>query len=109
MVAQNTIAAQAASVSKRAVGGSTPGINDDQLATRMKMKIVPIRARYGPGSTCIVLRIWSSIAPTKSSNTVCFFDGTADNRHVTAIAKPTRAAMMTQVMITASVTATGPT
>jgi hypothetical protein len=75
----------------------------------MKMKMVPISARYGLGSTCIVPRIWSSITPTKSSNTVCAFDGIRDSRRVTETAKATRRAMMTQLMTTGSLIATGPT
>ena len=43
--AKNTISASAASVSRCAVGGSTPGTSDDQLAVKMNRNSVPISGR----------------------------------------------------------------
>ena len=60
MVATNTISAIAASVSMCAVGGSIPGMSDDQFETSVNRKIEPISARNGAGSVCIVSRIWLS-------------------------------------------------
>ena len=45
MTATKTSRASAASVSRCAVGGSTPGTSDDQLATKMKANSVPMKAR----------------------------------------------------------------
>ena len=47
---RNTRTASAASVSSCAVGGSIPGTSEDQFATRMNRKSVPMNARYGAGS-----------------------------------------------------------
>ena len=80
---ENTISASAASVSRCAVGGSTPGSRrpvggEDEHETAC-------RAAAGrAGSTRMVSRIWSSIAPTMSSSTVWLCDGTTDRRRVTA-------------------------
>ena len=58
IVATNMISAIAASVSIWAVGGSTPGMSDDQFEASVNRKIEPISARNGAGSVCIVPRIW---------------------------------------------------
>ena len=108
MVATNTISAIAASVSIWAVGGSTPGTSDDQLATRMNRKIVPISARNGAGSACMVSRIWLSMVETTSSSVVWVRDGRRVSRRVASIEPPASSAIIAQATTTGSVIATGP-
>ncbi len=68
MVATKTMSAIAASVSIWAVGGSTPGMSDDQFEISVNRKIEPISARNGAGSLCIVSWIWPSMVETMSSS-----------------------------------------
>jgi hypothetical protein len=64
---RNTRMARAASVSSRAVGGSIPGTSEDQFATRMNTKSVPMKPRYGAGAAPVVSEIWVSSVATISS------------------------------------------
>ena len=51
ITARKTRIASARSVSRWAVGGSTPGISVVQLATKINANSVPTKARYGAGSS----------------------------------------------------------
>src|ERR1700722_4907239 len=108
ITARKTRNASAASVSRWAVGGWTLGTRADQLATKMKTNNVPIKARYGPGSTCIVSRIWLSTVSTMSSKAAWVVDGTSDSRPLTRNPPATSTTMIAQVTTTASVIGAGP-
>ena len=109
MVATKMISAIAASVSICAVGGSTPGMSDDQFETSDEQEIEPISARNGAGSVCIVSRIWLSTVETTSSSRAWPLDGRSVSRRVASAEPRPRKAMTAQETITGSVIPTGPT
>ena len=82
MTAKNTISASAASVSICAVGGSTPGISDDQLATRMKRNSVPISGTIGRRRRAHGVADLGFDGSTISSSAACARDGRSDRRRV---------------------------
>ena len=109
MVATNTMRAIAPSVSIWAVGGSTPGMSDDQFEISVNRKIEPMRARNGAGSRRIVSWIWLSMVETTSSSVAWVLDGMRVSRRVASIEPPASSAITAQATTTGSVIETGPT